>query len=70
MAYALGSPYRLTTEDERHLWSRYIHLSAHCTPSKGLLISKPRCSVTGPPGRVQMTFHILSKFTQLTESVS
>ena len=39
MAYALASPYRLTTEDERHLWSRYIHLSAHWTPSKGLLLN-------------------------------
>lgn len=37
MDYALGSSLRLTAEDERHLWSRYIHISAHWTPSKGLL---------------------------------
>ncbi|NQD94110.1 DUF2235 domain-containing protein, partial [Pseudomonas sp. CrR25] len=41
MTYALGSPYRLSGEDERQLWARYIHLSAHWTPSKGLLLNKP-----------------------------
>ena len=41
MAYALGSPSGLTAEDERLLWARYIHLSAHWTPSKGLLLNKP-----------------------------
>ena len=41
LAYALGSRYRLTTDDERQLWARYIHLSAHWTPSNGLLLNKP-----------------------------
>ena len=41
MAYALGSPSGLTADDERLLWARYIHLSAHWTPSKGLLLNKP-----------------------------
>jgi hypothetical protein len=40
MPYALGSPSGLTAEDERLLWARYIHLSAHWTPSKGLLLNK------------------------------
>ena len=35
----------LDEEDERLLWSRYIHLSAHWTPSSGLLISKPAPNV-------------------------
>jgi type VI secretion system secreted protein VgrG len=33
--------------DERHLRARYIHLSAHWTPIKGLLINKP-----APSGRL------------------
>ncbi|MNF71133.1 hypothetical protein D3C84_530770 [compost metagenome] len=41
MAYAFGSSLCLTAEDERLLWARYIHLSAHWTPSKGLLLNKP-----------------------------
>ena len=41
MAYAQGGRYGLDEEDERLLWSRYIHLSAHWTPSRGLLNSKP-----------------------------
>ncbi|KIL03686.1 PAAR domain-containing protein [Stutzerimonas balearica] len=45
MAYAQGGRYGLEEEDERLLWSRYIHLSAHWTPSSGLLISKPAPNV-------------------------
>jgi hypothetical protein len=45
LAYAQGSRYGLDEEDERLLWSRYIHLSAHWTPSSGLLISKPAPNV-------------------------
>jgi hypothetical protein len=45
LAYAQGSRYDLDEEDERLLWSRYIHLSAHWTPSSGLLISKPAPNV-------------------------
>ncbi|WP_028241170.1 phospholipase effector Tle1 domain-containing protein [Stutzerimonas azotifigens] len=45
MAYAQGGRYGLDEEDERLLWSRYIHLSAHWTPSRGLLISKPAPNV-------------------------
>ncbi|WP_337058350.1 phospholipase effector Tle1 domain-containing protein [Pseudomonas sp. USHLN015] len=41
LAYVQGAPSRLNADDQRHLWARYIHLSAHWTPSKGLLISKP-----------------------------
>jgi hypothetical protein len=41
MAHAQGAMERLSTEEERHLHARYIHLSAHWTPSKGLLINKP-----------------------------
>ncbi|WP_236206730.1 phospholipase effector Tle1 domain-containing protein [Pseudomonas tohonis] len=41
LAYVQGAPSRLSADDQRHLWARYIHLSAHWTPSKGLLISKP-----------------------------
>ncbi len=45
LAYAQGGRYGLDEEDERLLWSRYIHLSAHWTPSRGLLISKPAPNV-------------------------
>ena len=38
---AMGKGERLSTAQERHLHARYIHLSAHWTPSKGLLINKP-----------------------------
>ena len=38
MAYPLGSPYRLTTEDERQLWARYIHLSAEQKYSKSYAV--------------------------------
>ncbi|TWC37700.1 putative Zn-binding protein involved in type VI secretion [Pseudomonas sp. SJZ079] len=41
LAYALGSSPHLTADDERLLWARYIHLSAHWTPSNGLLLNKP-----------------------------
>ncbi|BCG24505.1 hypothetical protein TUM18999_26960 [Pseudomonas tohonis] len=41
LAYVQGAPSRLSPDDLRHLRARYIHLSAHWTPSKGLLISKP-----------------------------
>lgn len=41
MAYAQGKQNQLNETDERLLWSRYIHLSAHWTPSGGLLINKP-----------------------------
>lgn len=45
LAYAKGGRYGLDEEDERLLWSRYIHLSAHWTPRNGLLISKPAPNV-------------------------
>ncbi|UCP00458.1 type VI secretion system tip protein VgrG [Metapseudomonas lalkuanensis] len=41
LAYARGASNSLTHSDNQLLHSRYIHLSAHWTPSKGLLISKP-----------------------------
>src|SRR3990167_3614446 len=40
-AGAMGQGERLSSIEERHLHARYIHLSAHWTPSKGLLINKP-----------------------------
>ncbi|BCD88417.1 hypothetical protein PSm6_48240 [Pseudomonas solani] len=41
LAYVQGAPSQLGPDDLHHLWARYIHLSAHWTPNKGLLISKP-----------------------------
>ena len=41
MAQAHSAMGRLSPAEERHLHARYIHLSAHWTPSKGLLINKP-----------------------------
>ncbi|MHC5348401.1 PAAR domain-containing protein [Metapseudomonas furukawaii] len=41
LAYVRGGESQLTQEDLRLLWARYIHLSAHWTPSKGLLVNKP-----------------------------
>ncbi|WP_285960105.1 phospholipase effector Tle1 domain-containing protein [Pseudomonas tohonis] len=41
LAYVRGAPSQLSHDDWRHLWARYIHLSAHWTPSKGVLINKP-----------------------------
>ena len=35
LAYVQGAPSRLSPDDLRHLRARYIHLSAHWTPSKG-----------------------------------
>lgn len=47
LAAAQGSALNLSFEEERHLYARYIHLSAHWTPLKGLLINKP-----APKGRL------------------
>ncbi|MOA55885.1 hypothetical protein D3C78_1797680 [compost metagenome] len=41
LAYARGANVYLTLGEYQYLWSRYIHLSAHWTPSAGLLINKP-----------------------------
>ncbi|MNZ38421.1 PAAR motif protein [compost metagenome] len=41
MAYARGGADTLTAEDNTVLHARYIHLSAHWTPSAGLLVHKP-----------------------------
>ncbi|MCY1509518.1 hypothetical protein D9M68_438660 [compost metagenome] len=41
LAYVRGATSQLTHDDWRHLWARYIHLSAHWTPSKGVLVNKP-----------------------------
>ena len=41
MAYARGAADTLTAEDNAFLQARYIHLSAHWTPSAGLLVHKP-----------------------------
>jgi type VI secretion system secreted protein VgrG len=40
-AVVMGQGERLSRTEEQHLHARYIHLSAHWTPSKGLLINKP-----------------------------
>jgi len=45
MSFALGGTYGLTKDDDRLLWSRYIHLSAHWTPSYGVMINKPAPNV-------------------------
>jgi type VI secretion system secreted protein VgrG len=47
LAIAHGASQQLSFMDERHLRARYIHLSAHWTPIKGLLINKP-----APSGRL------------------
>ena len=45
MAFANGSRFDLNEDEERLLRSRYIHLSAHWKPTRGLLISKPAPNV-------------------------
>ncbi|WP_149917124.1 hypothetical protein [Pseudomonas sp. TCU-HL1] len=41
LVYARGAFIQLSMDEYRHLWARYIHLSAHWTPTAGLLVSKP-----------------------------
>ncbi len=41
IAHARGAADTLTAEDNAFLQARYIHLSAHWTPSAGLLVHKP-----------------------------
>lgn len=41
LAYAQGAPLHLSKEDNRLLRTRYIHLSAHWTPSSGVMVNKP-----------------------------
>jgi len=41
LVFALKSGCSLLPAENRLLWDRYIHLSAHWTPSSGLLLSKP-----------------------------
>ncbi|MNJ72900.1 hypothetical protein D3C77_696190 [compost metagenome] len=41
LAATQGQALRLSSDEERHLHARYIHLSAHWTPTAGLLLNKP-----------------------------
>ncbi len=43
--YARSGQYQLKEDNERLLRARYIHLSAHWTPRKGLMINKPAPNV-------------------------
>ncbi len=41
LAYAQGAPFRLSKAENRLLKARYIHLSAHWSPSYGAMVNKP-----------------------------